>query len=87
MDDFKAIDITQMCLQWYADTMHLRTTYVDAAKAAEILNVTRPRITQLVSEGRLHAVKLGKELYLPYKEIVFYDNSRKWEEITDMEGC
>lgn len=83
----KAVDITESCLQWYAETNKVRNGYISANDAADYLGISRARITQLVHEVGFHAVKLGTVLYLPENEVMQYNANRKWAEITDMEGC
>ena len=86
MGNCKPLDITQTCLGWYADERNY-SRYVDAQEAAKMLKVSRPRITQLVSDGIFHAVVIGFALYIPLEEIQSYNSAKHWEEITNMEGC
>jgi len=86
MGNCKPFDITETCLAWYAKE-HGYSSYIDAQETAKLLNVSRPRITQLVSDGIFHAVVIGFALYIPFEEIQSYNSAKHWEEITNYEGC
>ena len=54
------------------------TAYVASIDAAEYLNVTRQRMSQMVKEGKLPALKLGKAIFIKQTDLlVFADGFTK----------
>ena len=87
MIENSTVDITNACLEWYAQTHEVGNGYISANNAAEILGYTRARVTQLITEVGFHAVKIGNALYLPLDEVKKYNAGKTWEKLTDYEGC
>lgn len=45
---------------------------ITTAQAAEILGVSAARVRQLIGEGRLEAVKLGRDLFVKKEDVIHF---------------
>ena len=48
---------------------------ITASEASEILGITRMRVTQLCTEGKLHSTIIGSSLFVDYQDVLQYLNS------------
>lgn len=52
-----------------------QTQTITAGDAAEILGITRMRVTQLCTEGKIKSVIIGSSLFVDYHDVMRYLNS------------
>lgn len=50
---------------------------ISANDAAEMLNVSRMRITQLCNEGKIRSAMIGSSLYVCYDDVASYKDSNR----------
>lgn len=65
--------------QWMHENWELEGGLIPQSTAAELMNVTRTRINQMIKEGKLKELRYNRQIYVSYMQAMRIARKREFE--------